>query len=146
LACEGLVAGLLFLYHNFSNTHASSPLFSLPDSRGRLGRGNGPRCSLIMNHRRHLPLFIVVRARLIYRHDSRAYYSRFLPRRLRIYYSAAGFRFGPLSACARLIRRPMKSALLHCVESAALRPRSRPINESATLGPRMRRKMAHLAR
>jgi len=75
-----------------SPTHASSPLFSLPGSRGRLGRGNGPRCSLIMNHRRHLPLFIVVRARLIYRHDSRAYYSRFLPRRLRIYYSAAGFR------------------------------------------------------
>lgn len=46
-----------------------------------------------MNHHRHLPLFIVVRSRLIYRRDSRAYYSCFLFCRLRIYYSAARFHF-----------------------------------------------------
>lgn len=58
-----------------------------------LSRRSAPRSSLIMNHQRHLPLFIVVRFRLIYRHDSRAYYSRFLFQRLRIYYSAARFHF-----------------------------------------------------
>lgn len=72
--------------------HMLALLFSLPDSRGRLVAAPIPG-SLIMNHHRHLPLFIVVRLHLIYRHDSRAYYSRFLFHRLRIYYSAARFRF-----------------------------------------------------
>lgn len=66
-------------------------LFSPPDSRGRLVAAPIPG-SLIMNHHRHLPLFIVVRLHLIYRHDSRAYYSCFLFH-LRIYYSVVRFRF-----------------------------------------------------
>lgn len=78
-----------------SPTHASSSFFP-QDCRTvtvALSRRSAPRSSLIMNHQRHLPLFIVVRFRLIYRHDSRAYYSRFLFQRLRIYYSAARFHF-----------------------------------------------------
>jgi len=72
--------------------HMLALFFSLPNSHGCLVAA--PVCgSLIMNHHRHLPLFIVVRFRLIYRHDSRAYYSCFLFHRLRIYYSAARFHF-----------------------------------------------------
>lgn len=99
-------------------TYAGSPPFSLPDSRGCLVAAPVPS-SLIMNHHRHLPLFIVVRSHLIYRRDSRAYYSCFLFRRLRIYYSAARFHF-VFYRCARLrpVRkpRPIKSTLLRCIE------------------------------
>lgn len=93
--------------------HMLALLFSLPDSRGRLIAASVPG-SLIMNHHRHLPLFIVVRFHLIYRHDSRAYYSCFLSRRLRTYYSAARFHF--VFYRRRLVRKPMKSTLLHCIE------------------------------
>lgn len=108
-----------------SPTHASSslsPRRTVRQSRSPC-RGSAPRSSLIMNRQRHLPLFIVVRSRLIYRRDSRAYYSRFLFQRLRTYYSAVRlhFVFYRRASVRSSVRKPIDK--IHIVTSYRIKSR-----------------------